>query len=376
VPTRRQKIEVGAFLAVALALLVVVLGALMGMRRSDLVPYHMEFGENVAGLSEGSKVTYQGVPVGKITDMVITPDNHVRVTIGVSPRKIQLRKDVQAKLTMESVFGPVTIDLSYPGDKHQPALAPGARISVETSLREHIEADIPKTLDKLAVVMARIDNTLAAIEPERVADTIENLSSAVQRFDATLAKIKPEDVEALVHDLAKLLKSTDQTLAELRGQTKELTTTLQDAVKQGSADITSTSKKIGVSLDKLEQATERTSKLVESVQQVIEQNRETVAASLKHTRSILEKADKQLASMDLPASEKAFRDAAGKVGAAADTMARSRDDLRRSLGNVEHSVTRTLDELERTLRSARRLIDYLERDPSSIIRGKTAPQRK
>ncbi len=374
--TRRQKIEVGAFLAAASALVVVVLLALMGVRRSPTVSYRIEFQGNVAGLAEGSKVTYQGVPVGQVTDIVITEDNVICAKIDIEPRKFRARKDLQAKLTMESVFGPIAIDLHYPGDHHQDPLPPGALIPAATSLRERIETDIPRTLEKLAIVMARLDNTLAAIEPKRVAQTIENLGSAVERFDATLAKIKPEDVETLVRDIDHLLKSTDQALGELRGQTKQLTTTLQDAVKQGSTDVAATSRKIGESLDKLKEATERTTSLVESVHKVVQENRESVTVSMTRLRSILDKADKQFATMDLPAAEKDFRDAANKVSGAADTIARSRDDLRRSLDNVERSVTRTLDELERTLGSARRLIDYLERDPSSIIRGKSEPGRK
>ena len=374
--TRRQKVEVGVFLAVAVAILVAVLGALIGLNRSQTVTYYLEFQENVAGLSEGSKVTYQGVPVGRITDLVITPDNHVRVTIGVEPRKIQLRKDVRAKLTLESVFGPVAIDLSYPGDKHQPLLEPGALIPVESSLREHIENDIPRTLDKLAIVMARIDNTLAAVEPKRVAETVDGLNSAVKQLDATLARIKPEDVESVVRDFDKLLRSTDTALAELRAQTRGLTTTLQEAVKQGSADVAKTSARIGASLDELQKATQETTQLVKSVHTIVEKNRESVTASLTHARSVLEKADKQLDGMDWPATEKAFRGAATDVGDAARTIAGSRDDLRQSFENVERSLTRTLDELERTLHAARRLIDLLERDPSAILRGKAAPQRK
>jgi hypothetical protein len=51
-------------------------------------------------------------------------------------------------------------------------------------------------------------------------------------------------------------------------------------------------------------------------------------------------------------------------------MARSRDDLRLTLENVERSLVRTLDEVGRAAESARRLLDYLERDPAALIRGK------
>jgi len=374
VATRRQKIEVGAFLTVAAVLLAAVLGALIGVRRTDLVSYRIEFQENVAGLTEGSKVTYQGVPVGKVTDVVISKENIVCVKIGIEPRRIQLRKDVQAKLTMESVFGPIAIDLTYPGDRHQGLLPPGSLIPTTGSLREHIENQIPKTLDNLANVMARLDRTLAAIEPKRVAETVENLSSAIQQFEKTLAQVKPEEAGQLVRNLGKLIENTDATLAELRKQTDQLTTTLQDAVKQGSADVAGASRKLGDSLDSLQKAAERTQTLVEGLDKVVQENRKPLTEALERARTVLDKADRQLDGFD--ATEKSFTDAAAKVGGAADTVAQSRNDLRRTLDNVEISFTRTLDELERTLAATRRLIDYLERDPSSIIRGKAEPRGK
>jgi len=384
VATKRQKVEVGIFLVVAGAILVAVLVALMGIHRTTLTTYHIEFRENVAGLAEGSRVTYQGVPVGKITGVVITDDNRIRVAVGVDAHTIRLRKDVQAKLTMESVFGPIAIDLFYPAaDTQQPLLAPGALIPVESSLREHIEQDIPKTLEKLVSVMTRIDATLAAIEPEDVATTIDSLSSVIAQLDAALAKVKPADVKKAVERFDTLLKSTDATLAELRKQTGAIATSLQDLTKQVGTDLTATRGRIGKSLDQFATATDETVKLVKSVHRVVEQNRETVAASLTHLKAVLAKADKQLGGLDLPRSEKALRAAADKVGSAATsigdaakTMSRGRDDLRRSLDNVERSVTRTLDELERTLRSARRLIDYLERDPAALIRGKEAEKKR
>jgi phospholipid/cholesterol/gamma-HCH transport system substrate-binding protein len=390
VATRRQKIEVGVFLTVAIAIAVAVLAALIGVGRTELVTYRVEFQENVAGLTEGSKVTYQGVPVGKVTNVRITEDNVISIRIGIDPDKVKLRKDVQAMLTMETVFGPVAIDLYYPADRHQDPLPPGSFIPSESSLRERIQTDIPRTLEKLAVVMTRLDQTLAAVEPRRVAETVDSLSSVVQQFDATLSRIRPADVERILGDVDKVLKSTDAGLTELRGDIDKLATALQDAVKTGSGELTQTTRNINQSLERLNKAVDQTSQLVQSVNQVVEKNRKTVASSLQHIDSVLAKADKQLDGMDLPAAEKSFRDAAGSVDKAADsvdkaadglrdaaqTVAQSRQDLRRSLDNVERSVTRTLDELERTLASARRLIDVLERDPSALIRGKTQPPRK
>jgi len=383
VATRRQKIEVGAFLTIAAALLVIVLVALIGVRRTDLKGYRLEFQEPVSGLTEGSKVTYQGVPVGEVTDLVINQEHIVCVKIGIEPRKIVVREGVHAKLTMETVFGPIAVDLFYPADKHQPPLAAGSLIPTEPSLIAVAEASVPQALQKLSIVMTRIDQTLAAIEPERIGKTVDNLSSAVERFDATLSRIRPDDVGQIIKDVDRVLKSTDAGLRELRGDLGTLSTQLEGAVKRGGGELTKTTVNINASLERLNKAVDDTKTLVQNVNQVVEQHRKTFGSSLEHIDSILAKADKQFGEIDFPAAGKSFSTAAKSVGTAADsiteaagTLAQTRNDLRQSLDNVERSVTRTLDELERTLKSARSLINYLERDPSSIIRGKPEPQRK
>lgn len=357
----------------ALAIGLAVLFSLIGLNRSEMISYYMEFDENVAGLAEGARVTYQGVPVGKITDLVITPDYHVKVTIGVEPRKIQLRKDIQAKLTMESLFGPIAVDLYYPADHHQPPLASGSLIPVASSLRERIESDIPRALDQLRQVMSRIDSTLGAIEPSRVAETVENLGSAVKQLDATLAKIKPEDVEGMLKKIDSLLTNTNQSLHDLRGRVDGVAGEIEKAVAKGSAEISGTMLRLVQTLLTLRKGIDETTRLVRSVHQIVEQNRETVGTSLVHARSILAKADKQLDDLDLPATEQAIR---GTAEIATATIAVGGEEARRSLDNVERSVTRSLDELERSLRSLRRLIDVLERDPSALIRGKAGAGKK
>ena len=46
-------------------------------------------------------------------------------------------------------------------------------------------------------------------------------------------------------------------------------------------------------------------------------------------------------------------------------------EFRQGMFNVEYELLRAIRELQQTLRSLQRLIDYVERDPSSLIRGKS-----
>ena len=132
--TKRQKIEVGVFLIAAGLTLTGVLRYLSGMSRVVLDTYYIEFEENVSGLGEGSRVTYMGVAVGKITDVVVTPSNRVRCTIGVNAKKVTIREGITAKYSMETLFGPFVIDLSGGMDQSAPLLAANSTIEVRESI--------------------------------------------------------------------------------------------------------------------------------------------------------------------------------------------------------------------------------------------------
>jgi hypothetical protein len=94
---------------------------------------------------------------------------------------------------------------------------------------------------------------------------------------------------------------------------------------------------------------------------------------------VVGKLDKQLAGLDVPGTVKGFEETVRKVGTAAEgvseaaaSVAQGRKELARSFESAERSIVRTLEELEQALRSARALLDTLERDPSAVLRGKRA----
>ena len=86
--TRNEKILVGAFTVLAMALLVG--GTLWLLRLStgeDKIYYFVEFSESVAGLREQSEVKYLGVPVGRVEEVTFDPRDFSRGT-GMHPQDI------------------------------------------------------------------------------------------------------------------------------------------------------------------------------------------------------------------------------------------------------------------------------------------------
>ncbi|MFP4058312.1 MAG: MlaD family protein [Candidatus Brocadiia bacterium] len=367
--TKRQKIEVGAFLTVAFSLLAGVLAVLAGLHRTDLIHYYIEFEENVSGLSEGTKVTYRGVPVGKITQVGVTRENRIGVTIGVDPKKVTLREGVAAKYTMETLLGPFVIDL-VGGEVDAAVLKPGSEIPVRASLLYGIEQNVPGTLQRV----------------NRLIDSINRV----------LAEVSAEDVAQVISEVKAILAETRRTVAQVRQQTGELVDSLDETVRAARAELEQTGGKARAALEKLQGASEQATEFLDTLEKTVEDNRVAVNAVLKRLDEALARLQPQLEKLDLAATDQSIRQAAQKVGRAADTLgdtaeaigrssvsldaaaqsaARTAAELRRSLANLERILARSFDELDRTLRSARRLLDTLERDPAALIRGKEGPPR-
>lgn len=357
--TKRQKLEVGIFLTSALAILAIIVAVLTGLSRRRLDYYYVEFEESVAGLSEGSRVTYRGVSVGKVLDLRVTPQNKVGVTLGVDPTKVTLREGVRARYSLLSIFGPYVIDLSGGTDREAPNLEPGSFIPVQPSL------------------MAGLEETFADTVPL----TLQRAGKLIERLDLALSKVKPEDIPALLHRAEELLASADKTVGEVRARSSELAASLDRAVQSAQTQLETTAGKAAGAIEKLQQATESTAagatKLLDALHAAVEENRKPLADALRRLDDTLARANKQLDGLDLPATAKAVRDAADNVGKGAEavgasvkSLATAREDLRRSLASIERDLVRSLEELHHVLRSARDLLDTLERDPAALLRGK------
>ncbi|NQT54128.1 MCE family protein [bacterium] len=358
--TKRQTIEVGVFLSVMFVLLAIVLIYLAGLREETLYDYDITFTESVSGLSVGSKVTYRGVPVGKVTDLVVSKDNLIAVVIGVNPKKVTLRSGVIAKYSMETIFGPFTIDLFGGDEPDARPLDPGETIPVARSLLGGIEQEIPGTLVDVRKVVSKMREIIHAMDPEDLAEL------------ATKARA--------------LLDNANQGITDIRTEVKALSTTTSKTLTDAMAEIKKTREGLTPTLEKLQKATEKLNTLLDTTQGTFAENREVVRTTLAHIGQIAGKLHTQLDGIDVPAIVKTLKQttkevgtaakqvgqAAADVGRASESIAQGRGELSRSVQNVERGLTRSLDELERALRTARALLEALERDPSAILRGKRA----
>jgi phospholipid/cholesterol/gamma-HCH transport system substrate-binding protein len=96
---------------------------LMQPRDVEGATYEIRFERSVGGLREGSGVNLLGVPVGRVTEVRLEPNNPGVVTVRFAlTRDVPLRQGVTASIERSLLDGSATISLEG-GDNRAPALA-------------------------------------------------------------------------------------------------------------------------------------------------------------------------------------------------------------------------------------------------------------
>ena len=137
---RSQKIRLGIFLFVSLAILLSVIGFFTTrefFEKEDI--YYVSYeGISVSGLEVGSPVKYMGIKVGTIKDIRIDPTNVNKVIIELSLQPdTPIKEDVQADITSMGITGLKAIEISGGSNKAQ-SLEPGSQIPAGSSLTQEI----------------------------------------------------------------------------------------------------------------------------------------------------------------------------------------------------------------------------------------------
>ncbi|WP_457095369.1 MlaD family protein [Lysobacter sp. P5_B9] len=236
--TKANYVLIGAFtIVVTLFLLLFALWAAKYSSEKDWKQYAVIFEEPVTGLSEGSPVLYNGISVGTIESLRLSPEDPRRVlaTLRIQART-PVKTDTRAKISTPSLTAPPIIQLT--GGSPQARLLMDVDHSDVPVIRAEASAlqNIADTANKLVARMdellseeniKRISNSLASIEAmtgaigdqhEDVRAMIvsarrssEQLEKTLARTDAAVSDIDRE----LVQKLPALITKLDGTLAKL-----------------------------------------------------------------------------------------------------------------------------------------------------------------
>jgi phospholipid/cholesterol/gamma-HCH transport system substrate-binding protein len=216
--TRAHYAAVGAFV---LTMVAVAFAAVLWLARSELstqyASYDIYFSGPVSGLRIGAPVEYNGVPVGRVHEVVIDPANVERIRVNVDIQSdVAIKNDAAAAVETNLLSGVSYIQI-VGGTQDAPLLLPqpGQRYAVIRSHRSRfasIAARAPQLLEKLNEAADHLNELLDEKNRQALAATLEN----ARVFSGTLADRSKEIAElttsanAAAHSLTLLLDDVDK----------------------------------------------------------------------------------------------------------------------------------------------------------------------
>jgi len=218
--TKANYLIIGAFTFVV-AITAVLFGLFAARYAADTAwnNYQIIFSESVIGLSDGSPVLYNGVNVGRVTEIDLNPQDirEVIVTVQIEAQ-VPIHEDTVASIRLTGLTGTAAIQLSG-GSPDSPLLPAGnaqpERIqAISSPLNRLLESSegIVVTANK---VLGQIDTVLSDANVERITTTLASL----ERFGGTLA-----DADSSLNRLLDNASAASGTLPTLLEQ---LSTTVQ-----------------------------------------------------------------------------------------------------------------------------------------------------
>jgi len=216
-------VAVGAFVLACVIGLVVTVLWLAGAQYSQEYSYYQTFFKGpVTGLGKGTITRYNGIEVGRITDLVFDPNDpqSVIVTLQVQPN-LNIHEDSVASIESQGLTGASYVEISG-GTKTSPLLVakPGQKypvIRAKQSSLQQLEQSAPEVVAKLNVAASRLNDLLSDNNRRTVTHILESLDQTT----STIAK-RSGDIDAT-------LRNANEAVVNLRDASVDLKPTLADA---------------------------------------------------------------------------------------------------------------------------------------------------
>jgi phospholipid/cholesterol/gamma-HCH transport system substrate-binding protein len=211
--TRAPYVVVGGFVVVLVAgLVVAVLWFAQVQYREQLSYYDIYFTGSVTGLTPGSTVRYNGIPVGRVGEIKLDPvdPNQVRVTVELQGGTA-IKSDTVAALELQGLAGGAFVNLTG-GTREAPPLSrqPGERypvIASRPSGLQQVVTSAPEALARLIQLADQLGEVLSASNREALSATLQNL-----RRVTDAAANHSSEIDSAIADGAQTLRGLRTTL--------------------------------------------------------------------------------------------------------------------------------------------------------------------
>ena len=221
--TRANYVAVGAFVLVCVIGLVVTILWLAGAQYSQEYSYYQTYFKGpVTGLGKGTVTRYNGIDVGRVTDLEFNPTDpqSVIVTMQVQPN-LNIREDSQASIESQGLTGGTYVEISGGTAKSPTLVAKDGQeypiIKAKQSTLQQLEQSAPEVVAKLNIAVTRLNDLLDDKNRKAVSEVLANLDQTT----TMLAKNSTE-IDAAI-------KNANTATANLRDASTWLKPTLDHA---------------------------------------------------------------------------------------------------------------------------------------------------
>jgi phospholipid/cholesterol/gamma-HCH transport system substrate-binding protein len=241
--TRASYLIVGAVVLVLIA----GLGAFgVWLVRADvdrnMARYEIAFSGSVSGLPEGGQVLYRGIPVGRVAEIRIDPDDVETVLVTVEiDRETPIKEDTVASLELQGLTGIAYVQLrggTQASARLDPDAEPPPRIPSRPSALEQVFESTPELLTRTMAMVERLSLVLTDENLEAVARTLRN----VETVTATLAA-RSDSIDTALAGAAEMtgtIQATSKEVKDLASDLRQLTGRVDRQVDGVSGDLVAT----------------------------------------------------------------------------------------------------------------------------------------
>jgi phospholipid/cholesterol/gamma-HCH transport system substrate-binding protein len=253
--TRAKHITVGIFvLILLLSIAGFCLWAANVQTKSDYTRYFTRFSGSVAQLRVDSAVLFGGIPVGRVVDVRIDPENSELARVDIDIRNgTPIRQDSDASLEMQGLAGGVALQISR-GSRTANLLPPGQEIASTPSTLERLQRQMPNLLDKANRVADRLSGMLSPENQAAFTASIQNL----QRLTDNLAKAT-ENIPQVTQTAGQAMEN----ISKASQQFQKLAADLQGAVTGVQGDVHRTTQDVSKMAQNFSKAADNLSKTID-----------------------------------------------------------------------------------------------------------------
>jgi len=271
----KTRLKVGLFVAVSFLILSAAILWLAGSRFLQPVEvYHIIFDKSVSGLLPGAAVEYQGVTVGKVEELQLTPEKppRVAVTIALQPGT-PVRQDTTALLVGSFLTGIRIIELEG-GSASAPPLQRGGTIPVKGGEFEEFRDRASQIAERLLSTLTRIDLDVLSEDNRTATSTfLHNIALFAQEMRDSIEDVSTPETRAA---LKAMVDNLSQAAAGIKSATDAINEMRGDVLNDGKATVAQIRQTAAVTADLAREV----SQLTRHIDQMVSENRNQVSQLL------------------------------------------------------------------------------------------------